>query len=492
MRFQLNLNKIENRRCRLNKLAFLCLGSACLTISAFAQSIEPIYSFTNSSFTSPRNPRADLILGRDGNFYGTTDLGGSGGFGTVFQVTTGGVLSVLANFDGSSNGGTPSGGVTLGPDGNLYGTTFFAGPGSGGTVFRLTTSGVLTNLYSFSPSTSNLLYYPQGSYPKAGLLPGPAGYFYGTTSQGGANSAGTVFRITTNGVLTTLFSFSALSGSPSTNTTGASPYARLTLGPDGNLYGTTFLGGAKGDGTVFKVTPNGEFTRLVDFGGTNGVGPRGTLIVGPDNLLYGTTVNGGIYGDEGTVFSITTNGLLTTLVSFNYNTGGAPEAGVTLGPDGNLYGTDSVGSSASTGAGGTVFRVTTGGLLTTLASFANTNGSTPEGGVVFGPDGNLYGTTSAGGSADPNAAGEIYRLNLGLRVTNTPTSISLSIVSGAVTLALTSAPGSTNRLWATTNVSLPMTQWQVLATNVAVTGVSQFTDTNTTAYQVKFYRLSTP
>lgn len=484
--YEIKVAKTEKRvllkAFNLNLVAAAYLGFGGLTISVAAQGIEPIYSFTNSGFSSPRNPRANLILGRDGSLYGTTQYGGSGGFGTVFRITASGALTVLANF-GSATGGDPYGGVTLGPDGNLYGTTSFAGPSGVGTVFRVTTNGVLTGLYSFSNLTSGT--NTDGANPMGRLLPGPDGCFYGTTSRGGSNGSGTVFKITTNGAVTTLFSFGALGP---TNATGARPYGGLAWGPEGNLYGTTFLGGSKADGTVFRVSTNGAFTTLADFVGTNGVGPRADMTLGPDGNLYGTTVNGGIYGDEGTVFKLTTNGVLTTVVSFNYNTGTAPYASVTLGPDGNFYGTTSSGSSNyGTGSWGTVFRVTTNGVLTFLANFAYTNGYSPEGGVTFGPDGNLYGTTYLGGSDDPNAAGVIYRLDLGL---NKPSSISMG-AGGAVILNLVSAPGSTNLLWATTNLSLPLEQWQRLATNVATNGFFPFKDTNTSGYPIKFYRLST-
>jgi uncharacterized repeat protein (TIGR03803 family) len=467
-------------------VAFLArLGFALIGGLAAAQTIQPIYTFTNSGFSSLRNANGDLILGSNGDFYGTTEYGGSGGFGTVFRFGQSGDLTVLANFSGST-GGNPSGELAFGPDGSIYGTTFFAGPGGNGTVFRVTTNGDLTILYSFSKIVWNGSYYTNadGAKPYAGLTLGPDACFYGATSEGGSGGTGTLFRITTNGLPTTIFSFEALPVG-GTNVTGAAPYARLTLGPDGSLYGTTFIGGGKSDGTIFRVRTNGSFTLLATFVGPNGNGPQRGMIVGPDNSLYGTTLNGGIYGDEGTVFKMTTNGVLTTLVSFNFDTGTAPKAGVTFGPDGNLYGTTTASSSLQTGAWGTVFRLTTNGVLTTLANFYATNGSMPEASLTLGSNGNLYGTTWAGGN-DTNGAGEIYRVNL------TP-SISISRgAGGAVVLNLASTLRATNRLWTATNTSLPMGQWDLLTTMVATNGFSQFTDTNTSGIQTRFYRVSTP
>jgi len=477
---------------RINRLATVCFGLAWLTISMDAQTIQPICALTNSGFSSPKNPRADLVLGSDSNLYGTTQYGGSGSFGTVFKITTTGMLTVLTNFNGSFAGGDPYGGVTLGTDGSFYGTTYFSGPGGVGTVFRVTTSGVLTRLYSFTSMTSNGSSYTNGdgAYPSAGLTLGPTGCFYGVASQGGLNGSGTVFQITTNGTLTTLFSFDALvaSGAGSTNATGGNPYGRMAWGPDGNLYGTTLVGGSTSRGTLFRVTTSGAFTNLVNFVVTNGADPHGGLIAGPDRNLYGTTLNGGMNGG-GTVFRLTTNGALATLVNFGYLTGESPEGGVTFGPDGNLYGTTDGGGTNAADSWGTVFRVTTNGDLTTPADFTNTNGNDPQGGLTLGPDGYFYGTTYLGGSTDPNAAGEIYRLNIGQAVTTKSPGISWN--AGAVILNLASVPGSTNRLWATTNLSLPMAQWQALATNVVTNGFFQFTDTNTAGYSMKFYRIST-
>jgi uncharacterized repeat protein (TIGR03803 family) len=209
--------------------------------------------------------------------------------------------------------------------------------------------------------------------------------------------------------------------------------------------------------------------------------------------LYGTTVNGGIYGDEGTVFRLTTNGVLTTILSCNYNTPKAPETGVTFGPDGNLYGTTTASSSLETGAWGAVFRLTTNGLVTTLANFYQTNGFQPEAGLTLGPDGYFYGTTLAGGNQDPNAAGCIYRLNLGTPFITALPRISISTMpGGTVILTVTNTPGTTSRVWSTTNLGLPLLSWQVISTNIATNGFFQFTDANTSGSMLRFYRVSTP
>jgi uncharacterized repeat protein (TIGR01451 family) len=365
-------------------------------------------TLVNFNGTNGANPLASLTAGPGGNLYGTTEYGGTeyggtnGSWGTVFQVTTNGTFTTLLQF-GITNGALPYGGVTVGPDGNLYGTTAFGGnPNgdfSGGSIFELTTNGVVTTLVRLADLGGT-----NGLNPYAGLTLGPDGNFYGTTYAGGANGNGTVFQVTTNGTLTTLYSFSVLTNG--INPDGAQPQASLTLGPDGNFYGTAYGGGTTGFGTVFKVSTNGTFSTVASFIGDTGVNPESTLTPGPDGSLYGTAKFGGI-GGRGTLFKLTTSGALTMLVNFDSaNDGANPQAGLIVGPGGNFYGTavgggtnrlDLGGNNFDVLSDGTVFELTTNGILTALTDFNGTNGANPYGGLAVGTDDNLYGTTAYGG-----------------------------------------------------------------------------------------------
>jgi uncharacterized protein (TIGR03437 family) len=230
-----------------------------------------------------------------------------------------------------------------------------------------------TTLVSFDGSNGGL---------KSTLVQGADGSFYGTATRGGANNEGIIFRISPGGALTTLVSFAA-----GVNGNGQ-PYAPLALASDGNFYGTTYGGGAHGSGTVFKVTPAGVVTTIYSFGGaSDGKDPEGGLIQAADGNFYGTTYSGGA-SDEGTVFKLTPGGALTTLHSFDLVTeGGGPTASLVQGADGNFYGTTSQGGP---GTMGTAFKITPGGVLTTLCSLIGPSG------LIQGNDGNFYGTTKAG------------------------------------------------------------------------------------------------
>ena len=196
-----------------------------------------LVSFNN---TNGAGPRAGLVQAMDGNFYGTTYNGGSNNFGTVFQATTNGTLTTLVIFTFTTNGAYPIAGLIQGQDGNFYGTTAIGGTNSGGTAFQVTTNGTLATMVSFDISGS------AGNSPYAGLVQYSDGNLYGTTYQGGTNGNGTIFKLTTNGIFTSLYSFTGTND-------GANPYAGLVQGKDGSLYGTTENGGTNGFGTDIQV-----------------------------------------------------------------------------------------------------------------------------------------------------------------------------------------------------------------------------------------------
>ena len=297
------------------------------------------------------NPFAALVQGSDGNFYGTTEHGGTNYAGTVFKISSNGAFTSLYSFTGTNDGANPQAGLVQGSDGNFYGTTEHGGTNSVGSVFKISTHGALTSLYSFTGGND-------GAFPN-GLVQGSDGNFYGTAAGGGTNSVGTVFKISTNGVFTSLYSFSGTND-------GANPWAGLVQGGDGNFYGTTIIGG-NGNGTVFKISTHGALTSLYSFtGGDDGALPHAGLVQGRDGSFYGTTpfnYRGANQGgnDDGIVFKISTNGALTSLYSFSFRgsaDGAQPHAGLVQGSDGSFYGTTSYGGVGGDGGAGTVFRLT--------------------------------------------------------------------------------------------------------------------------------------
>jgi len=361
--------------------------------------------------TDGRLSFAGLVQATNGSLYGTTYYGGAKNSGEVFEITPSGTLTTFHSF--CSKSGCTDGEYTYatpiqGTDGNFYGTTYLGGSKELGTVFKITPSGAATTLHTFGG--------PDGSQPLAGLVQAGNGDFYGTTYIGGSEGKGEVFKITPNGALTTLHSFCSRSGC----TDGENPFAGLILGVDGNLYGTTFGGGtAKGFGTVFKITPSGALTTLHSFctksGCPDGQFPQTGLVQASNGNLYGTTISGGAYGD-GTIFKITTSGTLTTLYNV-CSQSGCPDgnyliAGLIQATDGNLYGIMDVGGANGSG---TIFKITLSGTLTTLYNFCSQSGCPdgqyPGGGLVQATDGNLYGTTADGGA---NGEGTVFSLSVGL------------------------------------------------------------------------------
>jgi len=381
------------------------LLGATTVIALSAQTFTTLLSF---DFRDGSSPDAPLVQGVDGNLYGTTSSGGIDG-GTVFTITPSGALTTLYEFcflGACPNGGYPAAPLALAAAGAFYGTTERNGGYDQGTVFKITPGGALTTLYSFCAQGE----CTDGAEPAAGLVQAADGNLYGTTFLGGANYAGTVFKITPSGALTSIHSFG------SKESDGKFPYAGLVQAGDGDLYGTTWGGGANSVGTVFRITPSGALTTIHSFGSQpdDGQYPYAGLVEASDGSLYGTTFGGGAYAG-GTVFKITPGGALTTLFSFDSGGGGAPVAGLVLGTDGNFYGpTGYFGSNQ-----GTVFQITPGGTLTTLHTFCLESGcpdgADPLGGLVQATNGQFYGTTSTGGAASNcTTCGTIFSLSVGL------------------------------------------------------------------------------
>jgi uncharacterized repeat protein (TIGR03803 family) len=368
-------------------------ASAPATVSLGVGVISVVESAVTSAVLG-NNPRAPMIVGADGNFYGTTAAAGSSNLGTIFRMTPAGALSNVANFYGA-NGASPLGGLLLAGDGNYYGTTSAGGATNLGTIFRMTPAGTLTTLVHLSTES--------GTSPRAALIQAADGNLYGATSAGGAGGFGTVFKVTPAGVLTVLVNFTGATGS----FPGSSSQAPLVQGTDTLLYGTTSAGGTSNLGTVFKLTTTGTFTSLASFTGTTGVigsTPLAGLIQAVDGSFYGTASAGG--SGVGVVFKMTSAGVVSNLLSFNGTNGSTPQGALFQAADGLLYGTTRLGGTNSVG---TVFKISTGGALTTLRSFSSTSdGSNPYAGLVQGADGNLYGTASLGGAS---ATGVVFNAN---------------------------------------------------------------------------------
>jgi uncharacterized repeat protein (TIGR03803 family) len=307
--------------------------------------ITALYGFCFDECPEGRNP-TQLVLAADGNFYGTTADGGSRTGGTMFKLTPSGTLTTLHSF-GAWNGVNPNSGVIQAADGNFYGTTESGGANLySGEVFKMTPQGVFSILYSFCalPNCAD------GDSPN-GVIQGADGNFYGVTSVGGANNFGSIYQLTPQGVLTTLHSFDS--------TDGAYPGQPLVQANDGNFYGATRDGGnsscTDGCGTVFKITPDGTFTSLHSFDSTDGASPFAALIQGTDGNLYGTTWGGGST-DEGTIYQITLGGNLTTLYTFcsqtNCTDGAVPSGGLMQNTSGLFYGTTTYGGNPNCGLSG--------------------------------------------------------------------------------------------------------------------------------------------
>jgi uncharacterized repeat protein (TIGR03803 family) len=379
-----------------------------------------------------------MLLAADGNLYLTTFSGGGSGAGSLIRIDANDAVTTVASFTGPpAQGSGPYAGVIQASDGNFYGTTYLGGANQAGTVYRVTPTGTYTLLHSFTNAQQG------GFFPYAGLVQGPDGNLYGTTMRGGPNDAGTLFRITLGGTLTTVLNF--------TGNDGRAPQGALTLGSDGNLYGTTLLGGNSDRGTIYRLETSGRITTLFSFPalaafnntgqGINAVGsnPRGALTRAPDGTFYGLTSSGGT-GGFGSIYRVTTAGVVTVLHAFAGPPfdGGAPLGEVSLGADGTLYGTTQRGGF---GDAGTAWRLRPGSPAEVLHSFlsSSTDGSQPYAGLT--PRGGfLYGSSFTDPVTD---VGALFKLDPGTGGT-VPVRIGLTparITTGQTSTLDWSAPG---------------------------------------------------
>jgi uncharacterized repeat protein (TIGR03803 family) len=393
--------------------AMVVLTLAGAAIPAQAQTPTVIHTFEASG--TPQNPYSWAIAqGRDGNLYSTT-CATTGGTSVVFNTTTSGTLTVVHTTSPSC-----SYGVTLGTDGNFYGVTSSGGTDNVGEVYKVTPAGVVTVLHSFTAGAD-------GSVPIAPPIEGTNGIFYGTTTSITVPNS-TAYSVTSAGVFKTLHTF--------TGTDGQNVYGELVQGTDGNFYGATAAGGTSNDGVIFKMTPTGTVTVLHNFAGTNGAVAYWGLIQGTDGNFYGTTNQGGASG-AGVVFKITSSGTYTVLHNFTGSAGGnLPRSSLVQATNGTLYGVTSYLSGPFNF--GTIYSITTSGVFTTLYSFPNqsTNGGQPSSPLRQHTNGLLYGTSYIGGdlscpsvendgeNVEVVGCGTIYSMNIGAKpfVALSPTS----------------------------------------------------------------------
>ena len=404
----------------VGKFGIVVLFCVTVTLSASAQTFTLLTKFNGTNGAWPTY--GSLLQGVDGNFYGTTSFGGAKNAGSVFNISPSGSVTTFYSFcslAACGDGSVPYAGLLQTLNGNFYGTTYEGGGANNGTIFELTSRGVLTTLHSFC-SAANCA---DGATPYSGLIVAPNGNFYGTTGlKGGLTTVyGTVFEMTPAGQLKTLYTFCS-----KTNCSDGSAAAKgLTLATNGNFYGVTGDGGTSNVGTAFEITPAGKLTTIYSFNASQGEFPN-ALVQGANGNFYGTTSYGGA-NSSGVVFELTPSGQYTVLYNFCSQAtcadGATPNAPLVQGTDGNLYGTTMLGGVAVVNGQffdgyGTLFEITPTGQLTTLYTFCSQSGDCgdgayPEAGLIQGTDGSFYGTTH-GLPSCPGNCGTVFQLSTGL------------------------------------------------------------------------------
>jgi len=351
-----------------------------------------VYKLQSLDASTGYSPRAKLIKGSDGNFYGTTYYGGAAGLGTLFKMDSRGTITTLHSFSAcASDGCYPASALVEGADGALYGTTYYGGSAVIGNVFKISKSGTFSSIYSFTNCVST------GCYPKTALTLGTDGTLYGTTYYGGAIGLGTVFKVSTAGAVLQVYAFPNCS-------VACYPMDALTMGADGALYGASYYGGTYSLGSIFKLTTSGTASALYSFPNcTSGCSPRGGLTQSADGTFYGVTYAGGSSG-LGTVYQFKSSAY-TMLVAFNGTGGSLPQSAPLL-LNGTLYGTTLTGGTNGLGAIYAVSTTSTG-AMTKLYDFENVirTAYSPAGGLVQVSGKRMFGMSASGGD---NQQGAVY------------------------------------------------------------------------------------
>jgi uncharacterized repeat protein (TIGR03803 family) len=351
------------------------------------------------------NPYGGVTFDAQGNMYGTTLNGGAYGDGAAWMIAAGSnTVTTLASFRSPvTNIGTgPYGGIVLDARGNLFGTTAFGGAYDYGNVWEIVKgSHTATTVTTFNDTN--------GAHPYAGLTIDAQGNLYGTTADGGpdgAHNQGTVFEVVKgSNTITTLAAFQAIPG-------GANPRGPMTIDARGNLYGTTISEAVNVPPTAFEIVKGSHtITNLATFQGTPGQGSLGAVSLDSHGNLFGTTV-GDASSSRGTVWEIAKgSGTATTLASFAGTNGGGPYGGVTMDTSGNLFGTTLGGGP--TGGVGTVWELASGSsVITDLGIFTGPNGANPYAGLTIGANGDLYGTTGYGGDFGDGTVFELSHVSI--------------------------------------------------------------------------------
>lgn len=391
----------------LRLLTILC-ALATITTQAAAQTFTAVFSFGGNK---GRQPIGGFVQNKHGYLFGNSEKGGRYLEGNVFQLNpTTGNINTVYSFTGQADGASPSGPLTLGADGNLYGVNNFGGANNAGIIYRLVIANGRLNiqldpLYNFCSQPG----CTDGLDP-VGMIQASDGNFYGAT----ALNPSVIFRLSARGAYQVLYTFCVQSGCPDGNFVHA-PFIQAN---DGNFYGLTSGGGnpdgGTGAGTAFKMSSSGTPVTLYRFCSqpncTDGINPQGSLMQWSDGNLYG--VAGGGRNGEGLVFRLTPAGALSTVYDFcqqpNCVDGATPAASLVKGSNGNLYGVAELGGANGMG---TVFEITSPNTLTTIYDFCSdlqcADGAEPAWPLMLAKDGNFYSITSYGGLHNK---GEAFRL----------------------------------------------------------------------------------